>query len=44
VKSTDSNHGLRKYDNLLKGVTLMATNQAYLGDVTQFSIRGRAAY
>jgi len=44
VKSTDSNHSLRKYDNLLQGVTLTATNQAYVGDVTQFSIRGRDAY
>jgi putative transposase len=44
VKCTDSKHSFRKYENLLQGITLTATNQAYVGDVTQFSIRGRDAY
>jgi putative transposase len=44
TKTTDSNHGLAKYENLLQGVTLTETNQAYVGDVTQFSIRGRDAF
>lgn len=43
-KTTDSNHGLPKYQNLLPQTTLTTINQAYFGDVTQFSIRGRNAY
>jgi transposase InsO family protein len=44
VKTTDSNHSLPKYENHLQGVTLTKVNQAYVGDVTQFSIHGRDAY
>lgn len=44
VKTTDSQHGFKKYRNILKTSTISAVNQAYVGDVTQFSIRGRNAY
>jgi len=44
VKTTDSDHSLPKYENLLKGVTITGINQAIVGDVTQFSIRGKNAY
>lgn len=44
VKTTDSNHGLPKYQNILKNAALTGINQALVGDVTQFSIRGRNAY
>lgn len=44
IKTTDSNHALPKYQNLLKSAALTDTGQALVGDVTQFSIRGRSAY
>lgn len=44
AKTTDSQHGLQKYQNLLKDSAITKINQAYVGDVTQFSIRGRNAF
>lgn len=44
VKTTDSNHNLPKYQNHLKNAALTDVNQALVGDVTQFSIRGRSAF
>lgn len=34
VKTTDSRHGFRKYNNLIKGLELRGPNQVYVADIT----------
>jgi transposase InsO family protein len=44
VKTTQSNHRLRKYANILKEAEIDAPRQALVGDVTAFDIQGRDHY
>lgn len=44
VKTTQSNHRLRKYANILKDTKIAAPRQALVGDVTAFDIQGRDHY
>lgn len=44
VKTTNSDHKLPKYQNLIKDVKYTAVGQAIVGDVTQFSIQGKDAF
>lgn len=44
VKTTQSNHSLRKFANLLKTMEIYVPRQALVGDVTAFDIQGRDHY
>lgn len=41
LATTDSNHGFKKYKNILKGKKIKTINQAIVGDVSQFSHKGK---
>ena len=42
--TTDSNHRLKKYSNLLMGYKVTAINQVIVGDITAFDILGKNHY
>lgn len=42
--TTDSKHGLRKYPNKIKGKIFTNINQAIVGDVSQYSNKGKDHY
>lgn len=42
--TTNSNHSLKKYSNILKGKEIKKINQAIVGDVSQFSNKGKDYY
>ena len=44
VKTTQSNHRLQKFANILKELKITAPRQAIVGDVTAFDIQGRDHY
>ncbi len=44
VKTTDSRHGLRRYLNLVKGMTITRPNQVWLADITYIRIRSGFVY
>jgi putative transposase len=41
LATTNSNHGFKKYKNILKGKKIKTVNQAIVGDVSQFSHKGK---